>query len=65
MPTEHPTLVACLWLPSASDKEGSLQAIAESCVRFSPVIALREGEAVFVEVGKDWRYHSPESGVGS
>ena len=42
---------ACLYFPAGLDGE-RLSALAESCLRLSSQVALRPGEAVFVEVGR-------------
>lgn len=48
--------VACLWFP----KDAPVQAIAESALEFSPQIALRRKEAVFIEIGKALKLYSEE-----
>jgi len=51
--------VACLWL----HKPGPTEKLAELCLRFSPQIAVRRNEAVFVEIGKMRLLYSPEEFV--
>lgn len=55
--------VICLYFRPAPGVKGwdvPLREIAESCLRFSPRVALREGEAIFVEAESSGPY-SPES----
>lgn len=47
--------VACLWL----HRPGPTEKLAELCLRFSPQIAIRKDEAVFVEIGKMHLLYSP------
>lgn len=43
---------ACLFIPALTDESSSLHsALAEACLRFTPQVAVREGEAVFLEIG--------------
>jgi protein ImuB len=51
--------VACLWLKTP----GPTEKLAELCLRFSPQIAVRKNEAVFVEIGKMRLLYSPEEFV--
>lgn len=51
--------VACLWL----EKPGPTEKLAELCLRFSPQIAIRKNEAVFVEIGKMRLLYTPEEFV--
>lgn len=53
--------VACVLLERRSSNE-ELTAFAEACFRFSPQIAIRPGEAVFIEVGGSRRLFS-EAGL--
>lgn len=55
-----PERIACLWLGEIAP-EKSVQALAESCQRFTPMIALRQGEAIFLEIGKSRHLFSEES----
>lgn len=54
------TRIACLLLPSSFDPE-NLPALAEACFRFSPQIALKEGQGVFIEIGGSRNLFSEES----
>jgi hypothetical protein len=51
--------VACLWLQTP----GPTEKLAELCLRFSPQIAIRKNEAVFVEIGKMRLLYTPEEFV--
>ncbi len=57
--TEKNLNVACLWL----NEPGPTEKLAELCLRFSPQIAVRKNEAVFVEIGKMRLLYSPEEFV--
>lgn len=48
--------VVCLWFKS---KTATLR-VAEACLRFSPQICMRDGEAVFIEIGKCHRLYSED-----
>ncbi|RZA06129.1 MAG: hypothetical protein EOP11_11120 [Proteobacteria bacterium] len=48
--------VACLWFPETREVEP----VAENCLRFTPQICIREGQAVFLEIGKCYRLYSEE-----
>jgi protein ImuB len=51
--------VACVLLPGGEKPD--LSALAEACFRFSPPVAIRAGEAVFIEVGGSRALFSEES----
>ncbi len=44
--------VACIWFSDQAQDKGSVQKVAELCLRFSPQICVRSTEAVFIEIGK-------------
>ena len=48
--------VVCLWLTNSQQTEKT----AELCLRFSPQIAVRKDEAVFIEIGKCKNLYTPE-----
>jgi len=52
--------IACLLIGSTLP-EGSLEALAEASMRWSPQVALRSGEAVFIEIGGSRNLFSEES----
>lgn len=57
---ENGKRIACLLLrPGLPEK--SLQALAEACYRFSPMLALRPDEAIFLEIGGSRRLFSEAS----
>jgi protein ImuB len=44
--------VACLWLPNAGTRElTAIRELAEACLRFTPQVAVRGDEAVFLHIG--------------
>ncbi|MGK5082850.1 hypothetical protein WDW37_06065 [Bdellovibrionota bacterium FG-1] len=44
--------VACVWVVGGGSHEQALKALAEACLRLSPQVAVRENEAIFIEIGK-------------
>jgi len=55
-----PLRIACLWFSSPL-KNGELERFAETCLRFSPQIALRARQAIFIEIGKSRTLFSEEA----
>jgi hypothetical protein len=54
---------ACLYFP-ADLKPERLASLAEACLRFSSQVAVRPGEAVFIETGKSrWLYRQDSLGL--
>ncbi|MCM2322770.1 MAG: hypothetical protein NDJ90_05875, partial [Oligoflexia bacterium] len=56
---KRPDRVACLLAP-ASLPAKTLAALGEACLRFTPVVALREGEAVFLDITACGKLYSEE-----
>ncbi len=52
--------VACLFFSKPSS-QSKLSDLAEACLRFSPQIAVRESEAIFIEIGKCQALYSERS----
>ncbi len=59
----HGQRIACVILKGAGvgGQPADLAAFAQACLRFSPQLALRGSEAVFLEIGKSRRLFSEES----
>jgi hypothetical protein len=51
---------ACLYFPTGLESE-KLKALGEACLRFSSQVALREGEAVFLELGRSRLLHQEKT----
>jgi hypothetical protein len=60
VPHVHPRIACVLFLERQEDSV--VRAFAEACFRFSPQVAIRAGEAVFIEVGGSRRLFS-ETGL--
>jgi protein ImuB len=52
--------ISCIFYPSGLE-DRKLKALAEACLRFSPQVALRLGEAVFLETGGMRLIHEPQA----
>jgi len=56
----NPLRIACLWFSSPLEAD-ELERFAEACLRFSPQIALRARQTIFIEIGKSRTLFSEET----
>lgn len=60
MNNPKPKTVLCLFFDHAANDTETLESLAEACYRFTPLISVRESEAVFLDLTKSLTLFKPE-----